>query len=234
MLLGDDMSCNDSNVGYIYILKNPSFPNYIKIGYADNVEVRVKELNRTSATPFAFRIYAKYKVNKRLDDKAVHKIIDKLNPNLRARDNIDGKDRVREFFEMSAEDAYELLYCIAKINGLEDNLTLVEPTEQEQNDEDQARTKRRTTQLPKMKWLMEHGIIQVGDNVYLINHPDEVAVVIDSNNVNYKGELMSFNKFGCKVTGWKAIQIYAFMKKVDDKYTLSQLREQKMKELKMI
>ena len=30
--------------GVIYILTNPSFPEYIKIGYADNVEERVKEI----------------------------------------------------------------------------------------------------------------------------------------------------------------------------------------------
>ena len=27
--------------GYIYILTNPSFPEYVKIGYADNVEKRL-------------------------------------------------------------------------------------------------------------------------------------------------------------------------------------------------
>lgn len=32
---------NDT-VGYIYILKNPSFPDYIKIGYADDVYSRLK------------------------------------------------------------------------------------------------------------------------------------------------------------------------------------------------
>ena len=26
-------------VGYIYILTNPSFPDYVKIGYADNVKI---------------------------------------------------------------------------------------------------------------------------------------------------------------------------------------------------
>lgn len=29
--------------GVIYILKNPSFPDYIKIGYADNIEHRLQE-----------------------------------------------------------------------------------------------------------------------------------------------------------------------------------------------
>ena len=225
----------DNNiVGAIYILKNPSFPDYIKIGYADDVYSRLKTLNDKSAVPFAFRLYAYYKVNHRLEDKTVHEIIDKLNPSLRAKDNIDGKERKREFFEMSAEDAYDLLRCIAKINGLEDNLVLVEPTAKEMEDEDEATTKRKSTQLPKMDWLIEQGIISIGDEVYLINHPEEVATVVDAKNVEYKGEKMSFNQFGCELTGWKAIQIYAFMKKAGGAKTLAKLREEKMEELGML
>lgn len=224
---------NDA-VGYIYILKNPSFPDYIKIGYADDVYSRLKQLNDKSAVPFAFRLYAYYKVNHRLEDKTVHDIIDKLNPSLRAKDNIDGKERKREFFEMSAEDAYDLLHCIAKINGLEDNLVLVEPTAKEMEDEDEATTKRKSTQLPKMDWLINQGIINIGDEVYLINHPEEIAIIEDSRNVRYKDQVMSFNQFGCELTGWKAIQIYAFMKKVGGDKTLSKLREEKMKELGML
>ncbi len=220
--------------GVIYILKNPSFPDYVKIGYADDVYSRLKELNRSSATPFAFRLYAYYKVSNRLEDKVIHKIIDKLNPSLRAIDNVDGKERVREFFEMSAEDAYDLLRCIATINGLEDNLVLVEPTIKAQEDEDESRTKRKSTQLPKMDWLIEQGIINIGDEVYLINHPEEIAKVVDAKNVEYKGRVLSFNQFGCEITGWKAIQIYAFMKKVDGDKTLSKLREEKMAELGML
>lgn len=221
-------------VGAIYILKNPSFPDYIKIGYADDVYSRLKQLNDKSAVPFSFRLYAYYKVNHRLEDKTVHDIIDKLNPSLRAKDNIDGKERKREFFEMSAEDAYDLLHCIAKINGLEDNLVLVEPTAKEMEDENEATTKRKSTQLPKMDWLIEQGIINIGDEVYLINHPEEIATIEDSRNVRYKDQIMSFNQFGCELTGWKAIQIYAFMKKVDGDKTLSKLREEKMKELGML
>ena len=223
----------NNNIGAIYILKNPSFPDYIKIGYADDVYSRLKTLNDKSAVPFAFRLYAYYKVNHRLEDKTVHEIIDKLNPSLRAKDNIDGKERKREFFEMSAEDAYDILRCIAKINGLEDNLVLVEPTAKEMKDEDEATTKGKTS-LPKMDWLIDQGIINIGDEVYLINHPEEVATVIDSKNVEYKGEKMSFNQFGCEITGWKAIQIYAFMKKVGGDKTLAKLREEKMEELGML
>ena len=33
--------------GVIYILTNPSFPEYVKIGYADDIAKRLKELNRS-------------------------------------------------------------------------------------------------------------------------------------------------------------------------------------------
>ena len=50
------------HIGYIYILTNPSFPQYVKIGYADDVEKRLAQLNRSECIPFAFRIYATYEV----------------------------------------------------------------------------------------------------------------------------------------------------------------------------
>ena len=44
--------------GVIYILTNPSFPDYVKIGYADDIDKRLKQLNRSECIPFAFRVYA--------------------------------------------------------------------------------------------------------------------------------------------------------------------------------
>lgn len=52
---------NDNNVGVIYILKNPSF-DYIKIGYADDINDRLKKLNDKTAVPFSYRLYAYYNV----------------------------------------------------------------------------------------------------------------------------------------------------------------------------
>ena len=37
----------ENKTGVIYILTNPSFPDYVKIGYADDVDRRLKELNRS-------------------------------------------------------------------------------------------------------------------------------------------------------------------------------------------
>ena len=125
-------------MGYIYILTNPSFPQYVKIGYADDVKTRLTQLNRSECTPFAFRVYATYEVSARLTDMKIHDVIDKLNPNLRSIDNVNGKKRVREFYAMSKEDAYALLEAIAEINGLEKNLKLWEQTAEEKEAEKTA------------------------------------------------------------------------------------------------
>ena len=55
--------------GYIYILTNPSFPQYVKIGYADDVDRRLVQLIRSECITFAFRVYAAYEVKSRLSDK---------------------------------------------------------------------------------------------------------------------------------------------------------------------
>lgn len=105
------------NKGVIYILTNASFPEYVKIGYADDINKRLNQLNRSECIPFAFRVYATYKVNSRLSDLKIHSIIDKLNPNLRSIYNFNGQKRVREFYAMSPEDAYSILEAIAEIHG---------------------------------------------------------------------------------------------------------------------
>lgn len=55
----------EKSQGVIYILTNPSFPDYIKIGYADDVKKRLKELNRSECIPFPFRLYAYYEKERR-------------------------------------------------------------------------------------------------------------------------------------------------------------------------
>ena len=128
----------ESKKGVIYILTNPSFPKYVKIGYSDNVDQRLDELNRSECIPFAFRLYAYYKVDNRLSDKKVHELIDSLNPDLRSKEKYKGKERKREFFAMSKEQAYNILKSIATINNLEKNLILVPQTKAELEDEERA------------------------------------------------------------------------------------------------
>lgn len=125
-------------VGVIYILTNPSFPKYVKIGYANDVKKRLAELNRSECIPFAFRLYAYYEVTHRLDDIKVHDMIDKVNPSLRSIDTFNGKTRKKEFYAMSKEVAYNILETIAKVSDTLDRLHLVEedePVNKEEADE---------------------------------------------------------------------------------------------------
>ena len=73
-----------TNKGFIYILTNPSFPDYVKIGYAHDVGKRLQQLNQSECIPFAFRVYALYEVEHVLADKQIHKLLDSLNPDLRS------------------------------------------------------------------------------------------------------------------------------------------------------
>ena len=125
--------------GVIYILTNPSFPEYVKIGYADDIDKRLKQLNRSECTPFAFRVYATYEVNSRLSDLKIHSIIDKLNPNLRSIENFNGQKRVREFYAMAPEDAYSILEAIAEIHGCTESLKLITPSAEEAQAEETAK-----------------------------------------------------------------------------------------------
>ena len=84
--------------GYIYIMTNPCLQDMVKLGYATDVEERRKQLS-TTALPYEYEIYATYETPGMLEDKKLHKLIDKLNPDLRVSKN-------REFFVMSPEDAY--------------------------------------------------------------------------------------------------------------------------------
>lgn len=108
----------ENKVGYIYILTNESFhrSNWVKIGYTTNVDKRVKELSNTSV-PIPYEVYATYEVpmSVGIADKALHSLIQKLNPNLRLTAN-------REFFEIEPWDAYDVLESMAIIHGRTEKL----------------------------------------------------------------------------------------------------------------
>ena len=120
--------------GVIYILTNPSFPEYVKIGYAKDIEQRLLQLNRSETIPFAFRVYATYDVVTPLSDLILHDLIDGLTTDLRAIETFNGKKRTREFYEMTPEYAYNILSSIAKLSGTESRLKRIKPEGHEVED----------------------------------------------------------------------------------------------------
>ncbi len=181
---------SENKSGVIYILTNPSFTEYVKIGYAENVEERLAQLNRSECIPFAFRIYAVYEVDSRLSDKKVHSIIDKLNPNLRSIETFGGRTRVREFYAMEAEDAYSILEAIAEINGHADRLRRYKPTEEEENEEELANEIETETQEKAENFSFVKCQIPIGATLQYINAPSITCIVVGERKVKYEGKEM--------------------------------------------
>ena len=193
--------------GYIYILKNPSFPDYIKIGYADNVENRLQQLNRSECTPFAFRVYATYEVNSRLSDIKIHSIIDRLNPNLRSIDNFKGQKRIREFYAMEAEEAYAILEAIAEIHGCVEKLVKWDQSEDELMDERIAEEVIEEKKERAAPFTFDMCGIVPGETLEFWSKYDQptdiTCTVIDNKFVEYEGKKYSLSGLATKLLNAK-------------------------------
>lgn len=184
-------------MGYIYILTNPSFEEYVKIGYADDVKKRLAQLNRSECTPFAFRVYATYEVNTRLTDMKIHNVIDRLNPDLRSIDNVNGKKRVREFYGISPEDAFALFQAIAEINGCEDKLVLWKETAEEKAQAIEAAEISQEYKERMSVFTFSACKIKFGEQIEFCyqnsKHNGERFTVIDDKHVEFNGESWSLS-----------------------------------------
>lgn len=187
--------------GVIYILTNPSFPDYVKIGYADDIEKRLKQLNRSECIPFAFRVYATYEVSSRLSDKKIHAIIDKLNPELRSVENFDGKKRVREFYAMSPEDAYSILEAIAEIHDCTDKLNIKKLSKEEVEAESTAQEIDTEASERRANFSFEKCNISVGATIEYCNDASIKAVVVDDKHIEYEGETMTLTGLAKQLLG---------------------------------
>lgn len=190
-------------MGVIYILTNPSFPDYVKIGYADDVDERLRQLNRSECIPFSFRVYATYEVNNRLVDLKLHNLIDQLNPTLRSIENNNGKQRKREFYAMAPQEAYAILEAIAEIHGYTDRLKLWtmntnEEQEQEVAQEISAERKERLSPFTFSKCN-----IQPGEVIVYYNNPNIICTVVDDKNVEYEGKKYSLSALATELSGSK-------------------------------
>ena len=190
--------------GAIYILVNPAFPTLVKIGYADDVQRRMKTLNSSSGLPDPFHCYAIYKVKSRLTDLKLHALIDSLNPTLRHSNN-------REFYDMDCGKAYEILYAIAQINGDEaqlirnpfDDSYFAQPTVAPSvlpNSPSAAQPKKGNLTFRLLG-------IPIGSTLCLAKDPRITCTTADDiNQVSYKGQLYSLSKLAAKLLGYGPLQ----------------------------
>ena len=86
--------------------------------------------------------------------------------------------------------------------------------------------KKPNTDLPKMDQLIKAGMINIGDPLLITVKPDgSEAKLLDSKYVDYNGQKMTLNEWGCLVTGWTSIRIYSYVAIVGEDETLQEKRE---------
>ena len=179
-------------MGYIYIFTNPSFPQYVKIGYATDVKHRLDTHNSNPGLPFAFRVYATYEVDSALSDKKLHSILDSLRPDMRSTEEVDGKKRIREFFAMAPEEAYSILEAIAEINGYKYRLKKWKATATEQEDEALAQEINEQHQERLSPFAFSICNIAIGEQVEFFcpnnDHHGELFEVVDDKHLLYNGK----------------------------------------------
>lgn len=186
--------------GVIYILTNPSFKEYVKIGYAHDIEKRLQQLNRSETVPYAFRAYATYEVDGELTDKELHNLIDKLNPDLRTIENFEGKKRVKEFYEMSKEDAFAILESIAKISGTTDRLKRCTPTGKQIEEEQRAEEARENARRGAFRFS-EVGI-KPGERIVFVEDESIQPMVVDDRHIKYNNQTTSLSALAQQIKGF--------------------------------
>lgn len=171
--------------GYIYLMTNPALQDMVKIGFATDVEQRRQQLS-TTALPYDYEVYATYETSGNLEDKKLHKLIDKLNPDLRVTKN-------REFFVMSPEDAYELLETIAIISNTVDKLS-----------------RKKAVQAHSVQAIKKPALnfakcgIPVGAEL-VFKEDDSIRVTVaDDRKVLYNNELTSLSAIASELKGYSA------------------------------
>ena len=155
----------------VYILTNPAFPDYIKIGRTSNLKQRLISLDNTSM-PLPYECYYAAQVdNASKVEKLIHQSFDKY----RVRKN-------REFFELLPENAKSALQLA---NGKE-----VTPDHDivETQDDQRALNKARS-QRERFKFSLLN--IDPGTLLTFAKDVEITCEVIDDRQVRFRGEEMS-------------------------------------------
>lgn len=187
----------------IYILTNPLYAGYVKIGYATDLVARLASLNTGMLRNFD--MYAVYETPNKLADKQFHALIDDLAPIVRARVIAGQKIQDKEFFKLEPEQAYDLFHHIAIMTGTEHKLhRFDEPLENPLTSNESSKEESTEIQTTKSKTILNHTekplIIIVGNSEYpfvtwvnsLILHCEKIIEKIGFMNFKYRVLALNF------------------------------------------
>ena len=176
----------------IYVLTNPLYAGYVKIGYATDLNARLASLNTGMLQNF--KVYCVYQTDIKNSDLEFHKIITDLVPILRAKVVNGQKIQDKEFFKFEPEQVYDLFSHIAKMTNTEDKLHKIK--EEKQIESKVLKTQKKQKRL---NFTLQQKSYQIGTITYkfkswkesLTNHCEKII------------ETIGFEEFKSKVLNLK-------------------------------
>lgn len=166
----------------VYILKNESMPDYVKIGFTHgDVNERLKQLDRTGI-PLPFEVYYAAMVeNAEKEEKWLHSIF----ADRRARDS-------REFFKMNPE------YAALALKRVEIRETKIDSglTPDQEKEVDEVKERRSRFHFAK------YGI-PVGSKLTFTRDSNIVAEVVENDRIKIDGRVNSLSAFAMELLGYK-------------------------------
>lgn len=188
--------------GMVYILTNPSFDGWIKIGQTTDVKKRIKDLSDKTSVPLSYRLYATYRTNKFVEvETVIHNLIDTIDSRLRSQE-LDEKGKIirrREFFHTTPEKAFKIFKEVAKLLDESEKVKLFEPTEEQQKEEEIIESIKKQ---PKFTFKLLD--IPVGSKLTFINDETKVVVTLnDERSVSFNDKETVLSEVARELLGWK-------------------------------
>lgn len=161
-------------MGIVYVLSNPAFDNYVKVGRTIDLEQRLKQLDNTSV-PLPFRCVFAVEVD---DEVAVERLVHQAFADVRVR-------TTREFFEI---DAQRVIAALKLTNGIE-----VTPKADIAEDAESIAALERTVGKRKT-YSFSDAQVDIGDTLTYSKDENITAVVVADRKIEFEGETVSVSK----------------------------------------
>ena len=161
-------------MGIVYVLSNPAFDNYVKIGRTIDLEQRLKQLDNTSI-PLPFRCVFAIEVD---DEIAVEKLVHQAFADVRVRSS-------REFFEI---DAQRVIAALKLTNGKD-----VTPKSDIAEDAESIAALERTVGKRKTYTFNDAEVV-IGDMLTYSKDESITAKVVADKKIEFEGEVVSLSK----------------------------------------
>ena len=161
-------------MGIVYVLSNPAFDNYVKVGRTIDLEQRLKQLDNTSV-PLPFRCVFAVEVD---DEVAVERLVHQAFADMRVR-------TTREFFEI---DAQRVIAALKLTNGID-----VTPKADIAEDAESIAALERTVGKRKT-YSFSDAQVDIGDTLTYSKDENITAVVVADRKIEFEGETVSVSK----------------------------------------